>query len=251
MVSNVCLNSIAKRGGRLIEGWVSRRSPICFDGLRYMPVLEKDTLQLTKTVNDNPIPDYLYHLTSRYNYEHMLKDGKIHPSKDGWSIRNAEFKSIFMIDLENFMEKWKLHPFSNDVSFKLTLFEQANRCRDLVLLRIPTAKIDRNLLRIRSQNKSFNKPFREQLFCEKIGCSAKLKYKYDNEAIEYIYPHDIPINDVEFVGSSDYLQKAKKDLGISEYSDIIEEEERLPSLEIQNSIVKQILNDLFKNAPTM
>ena len=59
MVSNVGLNLFVKRGGKSVLSYLCHtkppKTPINFEGLKYVPVLEKDTVQLSRT---SPLPKY-------------------------------------------------------------------------------------------------------------------------------------------------------------------------------------------------
>ena len=49
------------------------------------------------------IPRYLYHMTSKKNYESMLKDGFIKTGHDAYLDSNLD--GIFMFDLKNFIKR--------------------------------------------------------------------------------------------------------------------------------------------------
>lgn len=162
------------------------------------------------------IPRYIYHFTNKKNYESILKDGFI---KVGDCDPYLEGKGVFAVDLQNYFKRWG---FSKDwgeqlfvsllrevASWRKSVFEGA---QNLVVLRIPTAKLDLSKLKIRSQNLFFRHKYSgKRLQSESLSLrehlngftSAKVARRFTNkkEAIEYIYQDNIPINAVEQIGN--------------------------------------------------
>ena len=246
MVSNIGFNFLVKRGGKDVISCLRRTrkltTPINFEGLKYVPNLEKDTVQLSKTVGKHKIPRFIYHMTNKKNYESMIKDGIIRTSRDG-----LLGKGVFTTELTNFFKCWRKCKSWGDTSLQEKLLGQVAKGSDeIVIIRIPTAKLDPNKLIIRSQNKLFSWAFsgkaeeafeqitqrvnnealpnswlnkvREILkdiitkqeskkYAEHLttGAPAKMSnlYKQRKEALEYVYLDNIPLTDVQKIGELD------------------------------------------------
>lgn len=162
------------------------------------------------------IPRYIYHFTNKKNYESILKDGFIKVSDCDPYLQG---KGVFAVDLQNYFKRWG---FSKDwgeqlfisllrevASWRKSIFEGA---QNLVVLRIPTEKLDLSKLKIRSQNLFFRHKYSgKRLQAESLSLrehlngytSAKVARRYKNkkEAIEYIYQDNIPVNAVEQIGN--------------------------------------------------
>ena len=206
--------------------------------------------QIITTVGKHKIPRFLYHMTSKYNYEQMLSSGTIRMSEDLMCG-----KGIFTSELNNLFKRGS-QPLG-DTTLINRLIEQVNTCDDkIVLFRIPTAAIDKNKLFVRSHKivtdlcfsrevssavkalneeckQSYNwnnymsklkeiisnaldklnsKDIVEHLQANTPAEMANL-YKQRKHAIEYIYKDTIPISVVEKIGECD-VKKAKE---VSEY----------------------------------
>ena len=197
---------------------------------------------ISDTVSEK-IPKFLYHMTSKKNYKAIMKDGFLRPKST-----IAYGKGIFTFDLINLFTEWP------NYTDKITgekiingLLMHVNKKNDkVVLLKIPTSKLNCNNLKIRSQNRLFNtvgtdfsyneaKPEADILanlfnrgaeeeekdlsnkFYKEIlkdngfpdvdhcfhGAPAKEAYKYEKEALEYIYDKEIPVSDIKKIGSID------------------------------------------------
>lgn len=191
------------------------------------------------------IPKFLYHLTTEENYSSMLKD------KNVKTTCTSTLQGIFMIELNNFLKRWKTSGDWNyqDLQSKL-LSRVAKKTKKIVVLRISTASLNSEKLLIRSQNRYFRakekgnyeivlqnwktthiKPDTEfnHVFYGDIAKNSK-HYKQRKEAIEYIYPESIDISKIEKVGST----KIKRSIGW------------MQGLSIKKSID---LFDLFKDSP--
>ena len=98
------------------------------------------------------VPRYIYHLTPKENYEQMVENGCIKLSSDPYFVRDG----IFTFELENLFKRWN----SKGAEYKETLIEgllrQVTKNQDeIVILKIPTSKLEQNQLYIRSQKKFF------------------------------------------------------------------------------------------------
>ena len=120
----------------------------------------------------------------------------------------------------------------------------------IVCLRIPTATLDHDLLKIRSQNRLLKKrsttpkeilpEIREH---KTKGAPAKDAghYKQRKEAIEYIYIEDIPVENIKLIGKTDI---SSEDI-IYDYCGY----DIFPPEKEQNSAVARVLKNLFRNQP--
>ncbi len=190
-------------------------------------------------IGKHKIPRFLYHLTTQEAYELMLKDGCMKAAAKDDLLSH---KALFMFDFVNFLKDWKSNPDWKNYDIRLSLIAQVSgdTSKDLALLRIPTRSLD-NIqdLRIRSQNKLFSwggygacatdkavayltmlmrngddyevairkllkivapKSYLHLTQGDLAKCSSL--YKQRGEAIEYIYPQDIPINIVQKIGQA-------------------------------------------------
>ncbi len=164
----------------------------------------------------NKVPRYLYHLTSKSNYESILKDGCLKVSKE-------MFPGVFMTELSNLCKRWGWSRHWRGNLKEVLLDQAAKDSSGLVMLRIPTKNLDVSKLRIRSQAKFFKyagsdefddlvdkchslNEFRSKLSANfghivKGDDAVKSKlYKQRKEAIEYIYPENIFANKFEKIG---------------------------------------------------
>ena len=170
------------------------------------------------------IPRFLYHLTNEENYRFMLNEGKIRIDKNYHSLQG-----VYMIELSNFLKRWGISSDWNGDNLRRKLLQQASNTHNskIVLLKIPTANINKEKLVVRSQNSFFRvlynglsikdlKPgkttrkspdvvFRHTLFGDP-AINAK-SYKQRKEAIEYIYPDEILISDVQKIGEAEINPK--------------------------------------------
>ena len=186
----------------------------------------------SQTFGKHKIPRYLYHLTTKENYNNMAKDGFIKISED---VGVETLQGVFMFDLKNFTKRW-FHTGLDYIDWTLSLaraliLNTLLKSSEIVLLRIPTNNLQPNLLKCRCQD--------EQGECNITTegvCATKQKhYTRKKYAIEYIYQKNIPINQVEKIGEIN----TKLDL-----QDITNIKNKL-----KNVNTLQILTDLFKQQP--
>lgn len=191
-------------------------------------------------IGKHKIPRFIYHMTSKGNYESMLKDGMIKTSEEAFIG-----KGVFATELTNFFKHWRTDKSWNGESLQGRLLDLVtHKQKEIVMLKIPTEKLSADKLVIRSQNRLFgwgyskngedilekikefeqnNKNLQNNLGTEirrlikelmskgesenlvehiTEGTSAKMSklYKQRKEALEYIYLDNIQMSNVEKIG---------------------------------------------------
>lgn len=162
----------------------------------------KPTVQYGK----HKIPRYIYHLTNKANYDLIKSDGLIKTSKD-----ELMGKGVFAVELSNLFKRWNKNNSWGNNSLIGQLLRKVSKNNDtVVILKIPTNKLNQDNLYIRSQNiyadyLQVGKTAKENLTHVKKGTPAKDSHllKGRKHALEYIYKDDIPIVDVEKIGEVD------------------------------------------------
>ena len=199
-------------------------------------------MQTITKVGKHKIPRFIYHMTTKSNYESILKDGMIKTSSEGL-IGNG----IFTTELTNFFKHWRKNSSWGNSSLQEQLLLHVSKGEDeIIILKIPTAKLSPDKLVIRSQNKLFSwlnsnnadkifeavenfvnqqngtldwlnriRNLYKKLLLKKesryltehltTGAPAKMSglYKQRKEALEYIYLDNIPISDAKKIGEVD------------------------------------------------
>jgi hypothetical protein len=150
--------------------------------------------------NKSIIPEYLYHMTSKENYESMLKDGHIRKSSMADGIYLSDIKSLItkypIEDMEG-MVKW----YAGHSPLKGSPKSPSNT---VVLLRIPTKDLKNKLTSVRriqlmSQGEANDKISQEWLNAEKVPTD---KFEdFDKNAKEYLYGDTLPIKNIELINS--------------------------------------------------
>ena len=166
------------------------------------------------TASKRNVPRYLYHLTTKKNYQQILKDGYIKGKHD-----------VNMTTGVDCGEKL--------LTFAKALIMQASKDgSNIVVLKIPTKTLNLNKLKCRSQISENNIHIMNGDFA-----ANQKHYTRRKEPIEYICETDIPITNATKIGeaSTDFnLEKALENEPMN-YIDKIDE--------------KKILQKLFKNTP--
>lgn len=200
----------------------------------------KQVVNFIETTVSHKVPEFLYHMTTKRNYRAIMKDGLLRMHNDG-----RFGQGVFTLDLKNYFEKWKdLVDEQTGENYVELLLKQVSKGRNkIVMLRIPTSKLNMDKLAVRSQNRLHNycytdfvhneaepeakilanlyqrgelsderelrRKFSQEISKEQNipnvehcfqGVSAKEAYKYEQEAIEYIYRDNIPVSDIEKIG---------------------------------------------------
>lgn len=155
----------------------------------------KSSGKITKSGKPN-LPRFLYHITSKKNYESMLKSGEIRTSHDAYLDSNLE--GVFMFDLKNFAKRWTSTFFKFKEADEKFNLGSALVCKnsDIVLLKVPTRKMNVDKLKIRVQDDT------KVNYHTLNGDSAKFQTLYTRrkKPIEYIYNQNIDISDVQKIG---------------------------------------------------
>ena len=102
------------------------------------------------------IPRYLYHLTTKKNYNSMLKDGFIKTHHDACATLNLD--GVFLFEMINFVKRWSSTGLSIDwlkkpfLLLDALILQAATKNPEIVLLKIPTKNFLLEKLRCRVQN---------------------------------------------------------------------------------------------------
>lgn len=269
-LQKIAFNFMVERGGKFAKSLLcSKPQKVVMNtiGLKYAPVLEKDTVQLSQTVGKHKIPRYLYHMTSLENYQKMLETGYIRPS--GARLPDG----VYMLELDSFSKYWN-KSLRNDLC---DLVFRSGESPNIVMLRIPTKNLEASKIRLRTQkqvegnfytkeiaewlNICHMPPERKQL-CEDLlakygkkeglnryiellpkkfepvtkGIDAKLTplYKQKKSDLEFIYRGEIPMSDVELVSQYNY----EKEIGTNYNFDSDE-----------RNLCKTIFEKIFRGKP--
>lgn len=155
------------------------------------------------------IPRFLYHVTSKENYNSILKNGMIKTSYDCCPV--SDLNGVFMFDMKNFSKRWantwidiaKYHVNLGKALMTKNIMGSAefSKSKEIVLLKIPTKKMDINKLKIRPQD-------RGMLDASNIGLlngdSAIYQsiYTRRKNPIEYIYEENIDVSKIQKIGET-------------------------------------------------
>lgn len=164
----------------------------------------------------------LYHITTKEAYQNIKKEGYLYPS-----IANGTESGLFLVDFPNFLKRWcgisKNYP--QGYLFKNLLSHIAGReCEDVVLLRIPTEVLEKNALKVRSVERHAQnivkirerqkniKELPKETIKALFGDFAKYspKYKQKREAVEYIYPYEIKLSNIQEMGTFRFTKSLRK-----------------------------------------
>ncbi len=173
-----------------------------------------------KVVGKHKIPRFMYHLTTEDAYNSMLRDGRIIPSEC------SDGRGVFLFDLKNFAKFWRKTKNVGEEPKTTLLNMLSNRFLfenngNIVLLRIPTNKLDAGTLRLRIQEKVrcgrenyaefagdlFDNPYRMSESMEGFRYSVQgekaTNYSLCNQrkqAVEFITPSEVSMDDVQVIG---------------------------------------------------
>lgn len=109
-------------------------------------------LATTQRYGKHKIPRFIYHMTCKSNYESMLNDGVIKTTSD-----HTCGSGIFTTELSNLFKRWKKPKVWCGTSLQEQLIEQvAKEGEAVVMIKIPTEKLNHDLLIVRSQDVLLN-----------------------------------------------------------------------------------------------
>ena len=156
---------------------------------------------INKSTKKPDIPEFIYHITSKENYEKILKDGKMKISDFEGASQNG-CKGIYFVDKENFLTKWvgRTEPelFGEGVDIGDTLMLWTCKSdKGTVAIRIPTSSLDQSQLRFRPYIKASKEAFDtfdpdtmivgSKMVKEGLPIEDLVKYTNTDEPIEYVY----------------------------------------------------------------
>lgn len=113
------------------------------------------------------LPRYLYHVTTKSNYEKIVSTGKLVPKKE-----KLAGNAIFMFELQNLFKRWKGSKFNKKCTkLRDTIINFLDKDKSgFVLLKIPTSILNPEILRVRSVQELFKEDLRlENLFTKKYS----------------------------------------------------------------------------------
>lgn len=151
---------------------------------------------IKKQVGKHKIPRYLYHVTTKSNYESMLKTGTLRVSNE-----SGLGSGVFMLELQNMIKHYGNHKGYRGLE-RLLGQGRFHQDSELVLLKIPTAKLDASRLSIRDNGMPSVACIPDLTVALGDSAVSSKLYKQRKVGLEYIYPHDIPINEISVVGSA-------------------------------------------------
>lgn len=161
---------------------------------------------INKTSKKQALPEFIYHITSKENYEKILKDGKIIISE--WEAQNLNgCKGIYFVDRDNFLNKWvgrKEPELFGDSSIDIGELLMLWTCKGIngtVAIQIPTSKLNLSQLRFRPYIEACRVSL-ETLNPDTLEIGSELvkkglsiddlpKFANSNEPIEYIYTGEL------------------------------------------------------------
>ncbi|MBQ8459999.1 hypothetical protein IJ541_07845 [bacterium] len=152
-----------------------------------------------KVVGKHKIPRYLYHLTTRKNYNQMLQDGYLRISQDC-----PRGDGVYMFEMQNMLKQYKDFDGRRNLGLLLSLVVNRDGS-EAILLRIPTSKMDVGKLVIRD-NTGGGRNGMHSYTKVALGDSALASklYKQRKVALEYIYPEQLSMDNITVVGTSKY-----------------------------------------------
>ncbi len=97
------------------------------------------------------VPRYLYHITTKANYDSIMKSGILKTSED-----DLLGNGIFAVELTNLFKRWNYNKnWGNKNLQEKLLKHQFQKSPNIVMIKIPTGNLDLKKLKIRSQNTLF------------------------------------------------------------------------------------------------
>lgn len=149
---------------------------------------------------------YLYHITTKKNYERIQQSGGLIAKTGEDTIGKPQ---VFLFNLENLLNAWNRKIPMSRTRLQQLLQTVAKDDTELVMLRVDTKALNKERLKIRPLDKLFetyhnNDKSNEFLFGEDNGLSYI--YKQRKTPYEYLYSNDIPLSSISVVGNASYIQ---------------------------------------------
>ncbi len=168
------------------------------------------------------IPEFIYHITSKENYEKILKDGKMKFSS--FEAMGGNCKGVYFVDKDNFLNKWvgrtEKELFGADSNGtpldigEMLMLWTCKGTNGTVAIKIPTSNLDLSKLRFRPYIQACKEGMEaymsgktSKMVKEGLPLSELSKYINTNEPIEYIYFGDLTPNLFEGYSQTPFSEK--------------------------------------------
>ncbi len=140
------------------------------------------------------IPRFLYHLTNKANYESIMSSGVLRPSRDDFFR-----EGVFTTELTNLFKRWRRSPAFGGANLQSELLEQvAKNSSELVMLKIPTDRLNVDCIRIRSQKQFFRGASK---YCDLLGQKEQelelLKAQYIKNEMHKLYDSNLSVQEIQ------------------------------------------------------
>lgn len=240
-------------------------------GLKYSTNLKADTVQIATKIGKHKIPRYLYHMTSFENYQKIVESGFLkcsteHMPQGIYTLELDSFGKYWSKDLRNDLCGKMLDDSNKIVMLKIPTknLEQSKlriRTQDEVengrlgedveleirkwfnITEIPKERkilLDKLLKKYDKKTalEKYTDMMPKKLFPLVKGYDAKMSslFKQRRADLEFIYLDDIPISEIEFVGSAD-CKKLFGDGLINRFD------------AREHNIAKTVFENIFKSKP--
>ena len=151
----------------------------------------------TITYGQHKIPRFIYHMTNKEGYESMLRDGFLKCRPD-----TSYGKGIFAFELGNLFKRW-IKPCDTGPMIKALIERISKGSDDIVILKIPTKKLNQNMLRIRSQDVMLDWSHTEQYEAATKAVKEAIINAPETEGTDFA--------DIAMQAFKDFVQHSKKD----------------------------------------
>ena len=162
----------------------------------------------------NNLPQNLYHITTTERLAQIKKDQLLKAMPD--TLTYGKVKGVFTFDLENFVTQWAKDKHMN---LARLILDYISRGKELVALRIPLKNIpEEQLTKVKTRDVNKVIDWKFGAYKPKNNYEAEIlgqhPSKMDSEtasriALEHILPEDIPAENFETLGTSNYGARLK------------------------------------------
>lgn len=171
--------------------------------------------KITQKTQQEEIPEYIYHITSKDNYIKIMKSGKINVSNWEASSDNG-LAGVYMVDKHNFLNAWNQttdltkitgmgEADSNLGKLLLSWIIMGSKSHELHAIKIPTSSLDKSKLRFRPYSDVVNSLVAANPDMEMIKKGLTLEklseYQRKSVPIEYVYTDSIPSDMIQSVNT--------------------------------------------------